>query len=83
MSISPPLSRNLRFVVGILGMSQVELLNDQELYASFMKLPAQPSGPWVKGRLARTYELAWWLTNFDVLPFQDFITTFPSPNQLQ
>ncbi|KAG2103995.1 uncharacterized protein F5147DRAFT_654514 [Suillus discolor] len=67
---------------GILGMSQAELLNDQELYASFMKLPVQPSGPWVKGRLARTYELAWWHTDFDVLPFQDFITTFPPPNQL-
>ncbi|KAG1761171.1 hypothetical protein EDD22DRAFT_847997, partial [Suillus occidentalis] len=35
----------------MLGMSQLELLNYQEFYDSFMKLPASPTGAWVAGRI--------------------------------
>ncbi|KAG1864095.1 hypothetical protein C8R48DRAFT_672807 [Suillus tomentosus] len=59
-----------------------ELLNDQELYTSFMKLPVEPSGPWVKGHMVKTYSYAWWNTTFDILPYGDLITNFPSTNQL-
>ncbi|KAG1782094.1 hypothetical protein EV702DRAFT_1041809 [Suillus placidus] len=72
--ISPPLSRNLRFFVGMLGMSQIELLNYQEFYDSCMKLLASPSGAWVTGRIVRTYPMAWWNEGFDTANYQTFTT---------
>ncbi|KAG1779895.1 hypothetical protein EV702DRAFT_1194649 [Suillus placidus] len=76
--ISPPLSRNLRFFVGMLGMSQMELLNYQEFYDLFMKLPASPSGIWVAGRIVKTYSMAWWNEVFDTADYQTFTTNLPN-----
>ncbi|KAG1769728.1 hypothetical protein EV702DRAFT_1202756 [Suillus placidus] len=70
--ISPPLSRNLRFFVGMLGMSQMELLNYQEFYDAFMKLPASPSSAWVTGRIVRTYPMAWWNEVIDTTNLPNF-----------
>lgn len=81
--ISPPFSRNLRFFVGMLGMSQLEILNYQEFYDSFMKLPASPTGAWVSGRVVREYPLDWWNGMFDTADHQKFTTTFPNFREIQ
>ncbi|KAG2096504.1 uncharacterized protein F5147DRAFT_656579 [Suillus discolor] len=78
MGISPPLSRNLRFFVGMLGMSQTELLNYQEFYDAFMKLLAVHSGTWVTGRIVKTYPMAWWNEAFDTVDYKTFTTTLPN-----
>ncbi|KAG2337858.1 hypothetical protein BDR05DRAFT_952302 [Suillus weaverae] len=76
--ISPPLSRNLQFFVHMLSMSQMELLNYQEFYDSFMKLPASPSGAWVTGCIIKTYPMAWWHEAFDTTDYQTFTTNLPN-----
>ncbi|KAG1791612.1 hypothetical protein EV424DRAFT_1549198 [Suillus variegatus] len=81
--ISLPFSRNLRFFVGMLGMSQLEILNYQEFYDSFMKLPASPTGAWVSGRVVREYPLDWWNGMFDTADHQKFTTTFPNFREIQ
>ncbi|KAG2086320.1 uncharacterized protein F5147DRAFT_659239 [Suillus discolor] len=83
LSISPPLSRNLRFFTGMLGMSQVELLTDQELYDSFMKLLPLPSGPWVRGRIIHTYPMAWWTMPFNTMDYKEFTMKFPNCNEIR
>ncbi|KAG1741938.1 hypothetical protein EDB19DRAFT_1907716 [Suillus lakei] len=70
LSISLPLSRNLRFFVGILGMSLVELLDYQEFYDSFMKLLAEPSGAWVRGHVVNMYPLDWWNGTFNAADYR-------------
>ncbi|KAG1802911.1 uncharacterized protein HD556DRAFT_1437973 [Suillus plorans] len=84
MSISPPLSRNLRFFIGVLSMKQVELLsNYEEVYDAFMTLPAAPPGPWQKGRMARTYWTPWWMELADLKADQDFFNTYPNCVEVQ
>lgn len=67
----------------MLGMSQLELLNYQEFYDSFMKLPASPTGAWVAGRIVREYPLDWWNDRFDIADYQKFTTTFPNFRDIQ
>jgi hypothetical protein len=67
----------------MLGMSQLELLNYQEFYDSFMKLPASPTGAWVAGRIVREYPLDWWNESFDTANYQKFTTTFPNSGDIQ
>ncbi|KAG1792280.1 uncharacterized protein HD556DRAFT_1309357 [Suillus plorans] len=62
----------------MLGMSQTELLNYQEFYDAFMKLPAVHSGAWVTGRTVRTYPMAWWNKAFDTADYKTFTTTLPN-----
>ncbi|KAG1871357.1 hypothetical protein DFJ58DRAFT_837308 [Suillus subalutaceus] len=83
MSINPPLSRNLRFFVSTLGMKQVELLDEEEVYASFMKLRPEPGVPWVRGRLVKNYPLAWWDGQFTILPYREFLKKFPDSNEMR
>ncbi|KAG1725237.1 hypothetical protein EDB19DRAFT_1915153 [Suillus lakei] len=83
LSISPPLSHNLQFFVRILGMSLVELLDYQEFYDSFMKLPVEPSGAWVRGRVVNTYPLDWWNSTFDAADYRTFTTSFPNYNKIR
>jgi hypothetical protein len=82
MSISPPLSRNLRFFLGMLGMCQVELLTDQEFYASFMKLPAEPSGAWARGRIIQIYPISWWTQHFET-GWEEWTHKFPHSNDIR
>lgn len=67
----------------MLGMSQVELLIDQELYNSFIKLPAAPTDTWVRGRVVNRYAMAWWIMPFDVMDYKQFTTTFPDCNKIR
>ncbi|KAG1796140.1 hypothetical protein EV424DRAFT_1547222 [Suillus variegatus] len=84
LSISPPLSRNLRFFVGVLSMKQVGLItNYEEVYDAFMTLPAAPPGPWQKGQLAQTYWTPWWMELADLKSDQDFFNTYPNCVQVQ
>ncbi|KAG1794021.1 hypothetical protein EV424DRAFT_1548129 [Suillus variegatus] len=71
LSISPPLSRNLRFFVGVLSMKQVGLLgNYEEVYDAFMTLPA-------------TYWTPWWIELADLKANQDFFNTYPNCVEVQ
>ncbi|KAG1720013.1 hypothetical protein EDB19DRAFT_1918316 [Suillus lakei] len=82
LSICLPLSRNLRWFVSLLGMSSVELLNYRELYEGFMKLPVEPSGAWVRGRVVHTYPMDWWNTTFDAGDYRTFTSRYPGWNQV-
>ncbi|KAG2114226.1 uncharacterized protein F5147DRAFT_650034 [Suillus discolor] len=84
MSISPPLSRNLCFFVGVLSMKQLGLLsNFEEVYDAFMTLPSVPAGFWQKGHLARTYWTPWWTGLADLKPNHDFLNTYTNCVQVQ
>jgi hypothetical protein len=65
----------------MLGMCQVELLTNQEFYASFIKLPAVPSGAWVRGWVVNN-PLAWWTQAFEH-GYMKFTTTFPHCNDIR
>lgn len=84
LSISPPLSRNLRFFVGVLSMKQVGLVTHfEEVYDTFMTLPAAPAGPWQKGRLARTYWTPWWMNTANMIADEDFLHKYPNCVEVQ
>ncbi|KAG1719640.1 hypothetical protein EDB19DRAFT_1836547 [Suillus lakei] len=76
LSICPPLSCNLRWFIGLLSMSSVELLNYRELYESFMKLLVELSGAWVRGRVVHTYPMDWWNTTFDAGDYRTFTSRY-------
>jgi hypothetical protein len=78
MGINPPLSRHLRYFTGMLGMSHMELLNYNEFYDSFMRLPAAPTGAWVNGRVVNRYPLAWWTQAFDTADYEKFTSNLPN-----
>ncbi|KAG1717218.1 hypothetical protein EDB19DRAFT_1923789 [Suillus lakei] len=63
-------------------MSSVELLKYRELYEGFMKLPVEPSGAWVRGRVVHTYPMDWWNTAFDVGDYRTFTSRYPGWNQV-
>ncbi|KAG1889099.1 uncharacterized protein F5891DRAFT_974223 [Suillus fuscotomentosus] len=84
LSISPPLSRNLWFFVGVLSMKQAGLVtNFEEIYNALMTLPAAPAGPWQKGRLARTYWTPWWMNTANIIADDNFLHTYPNCVQVQ
>ncbi|KAG1731223.1 uncharacterized protein EDB91DRAFT_1252285 [Suillus paluster] len=82
LSICPPLSCNLRWFIGILGMSSMELLTYRELYDNFMKLPVEPSGAWVTGWVVNTYPMDWWNTAFDAVDYRTFTSRYPGWKQV-
>ncbi|KAG1731777.1 hypothetical protein EDB19DRAFT_1831596 [Suillus lakei] len=78
MGISLPLSRNLQFFTGMLGMNHMELLNYNEFYDKFMSILASPSGAWVTGRVVNTYPMAWWTQAFDTTDYNKFTGNLPN-----
>ncbi|KAG2103720.1 uncharacterized protein F5147DRAFT_654632 [Suillus discolor] len=84
LSINPPLSRNLRHLIGVLAMKQLAMLTDYlHVYESFMTLSVQPSGPWTKGRPVNTYHHAWWTRLVNLKRDDKFFGTYPNHQQVQ
>ncbi|KAG1717406.1 hypothetical protein EDB19DRAFT_1923108 [Suillus lakei] len=83
MGISPPLSRNLWFFTGMLGMSHMELLNYNEFYNKFMSMPVSPSSAWVTGWVVNTYPMAWWTQAFDTADYNKFTGNLPNMTEIR
>jgi hypothetical protein len=56
----------------------MELLNYNEFYDAFMRLPAAPTSAWVNGRVVNRYPLAWWTQAFDTADYEKFTSNLPN-----
>ncbi|KAG1721476.1 uncharacterized protein EDB91DRAFT_1088441 [Suillus paluster] len=73
-------SSKVRYIVTkyLMWEGDMELLNYQEFYDAFMKLPVAPSTAWVTGCIAGTYLMLWWTEAFHTADYQTFTTNLPN-----
>ncbi|KAG1852100.1 hypothetical protein DFJ58DRAFT_841963 [Suillus subalutaceus] len=79
LSINPPLSHNLQYLIGLLAMKQLKMLESYaDVYHLFMTLPVDPPATWMRSHEGNTYEHAWWLGPLDTEPNEVFFNTYPN-----
>ncbi|KAG1861513.1 hypothetical protein DFJ58DRAFT_725694 [Suillus subalutaceus] len=62
LSVSLPLSQNLRYHIGVVAMKQLYMVT--------------PVGPWMKGRIVNTYRYSWWKGSFADIPDEDLLGSY-------
>ncbi|KAG1829898.1 hypothetical protein F4604DRAFT_1947368 [Suillus subluteus] len=84
LSVSPPLSQNLRYHIGVVAMKQLYMVAKfEDIYDAFMTLKVTPVGPWMKGHIANTYHHAWWKGSFANMPDEDLLGSYPNCVELK